>query len=223
MPSTTSTSSRAAGRTWMGRTREQTWRSWPTSAMTSRPSGRSWWQRRRPPTTASLSWAKAAMTTAASLLWEPVHGEPRVPLPALPELVTLLLAMGRLPQVTLAERTPPAFGSLEELLAMCRRQLWVRPDSSRDRRLVALATVAGLPARGRLGPRLATLDDRDRVLGGGRTRRAGSRATAPRPRSADHDSRFGREDQHVAESKLRPAPRAAARACRPGRERCRSG
>jgi hypothetical protein len=42
--------------------------------------------------------------------------------------------------VTLAERTPSHFGSLEELLAMCRRQLWVRPDSSRDRRLVALAT-----------------------------------------------------------------------------------
>jgi SAM-dependent methyltransferase len=84
---------------------------------------------------------EGSMTTAASLLWEPVHGEPRVPLPALPELVTLLLAMGRLPQVTLAERTPPAFETLEELLAMCRRQLWVRPDSSRDRRLVALATA----------------------------------------------------------------------------------
>jgi SAM-dependent methyltransferase len=84
---------------------------------------------------------EGSMTTAASLLWEPVHGEPRVPLPALPELVTLLLAMGRLPQVTLAGRTPPAFGSLEELLAMCRRQLWVRPESSRDRRLVALATL----------------------------------------------------------------------------------
>jgi SAM-dependent methyltransferase len=84
---------------------------------------------------------EGSMTTAASLLWEPVHGEPRVPLPALPELVTLLLAMGRLPQVTLAERTPSAFGSLEELLTMSRRQLWVRPDSSRDRRLVALATA----------------------------------------------------------------------------------
>jgi SAM-dependent methyltransferase len=84
---------------------------------------------------------EGSMTTAASLLWEPVHGEPRVPLPALPELLTLLLAMGRLPQVTLAERMPPAFETFEELLAMCRRQLWVRPDSSRDRRLVALATA----------------------------------------------------------------------------------
>ena len=84
---------------------------------------------------------EGSMTTAASLLWEPIHGEPRVPLPALPELLTLLLAMGRLPQVTLAERTPAAFESLDDLLAMSRRQLWVRPDSNRDRRLETLVTA----------------------------------------------------------------------------------
>jgi SAM-dependent methyltransferase len=84
---------------------------------------------------------EGAMTTAAALLWEPVHGEPRVPLPALPELVTLLLAMGRLPRLTLAERTPPAFETLEELLAMSRRQLWVAPGSRKDGRLASLATA----------------------------------------------------------------------------------
>ena len=33
---------------------------------------------------------EGAMTTTATLFWEPIHGEPRVRLPALPELLTLL-------------------------------------------------------------------------------------------------------------------------------------
>ncbi len=81
---------------------------------------------------------EGAMTTAASLLWEPVHGEPRALLPALPEMISLLLALGRLPAVSLAERPPSTTGSLEELIDLARRQLWVRPGSARDDRLVGL-------------------------------------------------------------------------------------
>ncbi|CAN5732699.1 hypothetical protein BH23CHL8_BH23CHL8_22820 [soil metagenome] len=81
---------------------------------------------------------EGAMTTAATLFWEPVHGEPRVVLPALPELLTLLVARGRLPEVTLAPRTPPTFESLDGLLLMARRQLWVRPGSERDARLTEM-------------------------------------------------------------------------------------
>jgi SAM-dependent methyltransferase len=85
---------------------------------------------------------EGAMTTAASLFWEPIHGEPRVALPALPELLGLLLARGCLPEVRLTSRQPPTFDSLDDLLTMARRQLWVRPGSSRDDRLVALASAA---------------------------------------------------------------------------------
>ncbi len=83
---------------------------------------------------------EGAMTTAAALLWAPVHGEPRVALPALPELITLLLARGHLPTISLAERQPPAMASLEELIESTRRQLWVRTGSAKDGRLVALVT-----------------------------------------------------------------------------------
>lgn len=82
---------------------------------------------------------EGAMTTAASMFWEPVHGQPRVALPALPELVTLLLARGRLPETRLVDRTPPSFESMDDLLAMARRQLWVRPGSAKDARLRELA------------------------------------------------------------------------------------
>jgi SAM-dependent methyltransferase len=78
---------------------------------------------------------EGAMTTAATLLWGPVHAEPRVALPALPELLTLLLARGCLPEVTLAPRAASTFESFDDLLAMTRRQLWVRPGSARDARL----------------------------------------------------------------------------------------
>ncbi|CAN5708228.1 hypothetical protein BH24CHL8_BH24CHL8_05970 [soil metagenome] len=81
---------------------------------------------------------EGAMTTVATLFWEPVHGEPRVALPALPELVTLLFARGRMPEIRLVDRTPPTFESLPELLGMARRQLWVRSGSDKDARLKAL-------------------------------------------------------------------------------------
>jgi SAM-dependent methyltransferase len=92
---------------------------------------------------------EGAMTTTATLFWETIHGEPRVMLPALPELLTLLLARGRLPEVQLVDRQPPTFGSLEDLLWMARRQLWVRPDSDRDRELQRLVRETATARDGR--------------------------------------------------------------------------
>ena len=81
---------------------------------------------------------EGAMTTVATMFWKPVHGEPRVALPALPELVTLLFARGRIPEIRLVDRSPPTFESMDELLTMARRQLWVRPGSEKDARLSEL-------------------------------------------------------------------------------------
>jgi SAM-dependent methyltransferase len=80
---------------------------------------------------------ESAMTTVGARYWAPVHGEPRVALPALPDLITVLLARGRLPEVTLVDRPTPAFETLEALLDRARRQLWLRPGSERDQKLEA--------------------------------------------------------------------------------------
>lgn len=85
---------------------------------------------------------ESAMTTVATLFWHGIHGEPRVRLPALPEMLVLLVARGRLPEVRLVERVPHSFESADEALAMARRQLWVREGSVKDQRLVAWARRA---------------------------------------------------------------------------------
>ena len=58
---------------------------------------------------------EGAMTTVASLFWAEVHGEARIPLPALPELLALLVARGRLPEVRIVDRKPPTFDSLRSV------------------------------------------------------------------------------------------------------------
>jgi SAM-dependent methyltransferase len=92
---------------------------------------------------------ESAMTTVATLFWERIHGEPRVRLPALPELLVLLAARGHLPEVRLVDRSPPTFATIDEALAMARRQLWLREGSKKDgllRQLVA-ETVAARDGR----------------------------------------------------------------------------
>ena len=81
---------------------------------------------------------ESAMTTVATLFWERIHGEPRVRLPALPELLVLLAARGRLPEVTLVDRSPPTFATLDEVHAMARRQLWLSEGSDNDNLLRSL-------------------------------------------------------------------------------------
>jgi CTP:molybdopterin cytidylyltransferase MocA len=86
--------------------------------------------------------------------WPPVHGESRVPLPALPEFVELLRARGRSPVVETAEREPRWFASRGEIEGFLRRQLWVEPGSAADRRFqAALDTLLVVDPDGRVGLR----------------------------------------------------------------------
>lgn len=85
---------------------------------------------------------ESAMQTTGALFWRGVHSEERVRLPALPELVSLLFARGRVPEITLVQRVPPTFESPEQALAMSRRQLWVRAGSDKDRQLAKLVSEA---------------------------------------------------------------------------------
>ena len=82
---------------------------------------------------------ESAMQTTGALFWRAVHGEERVRLPALAELVTLLFARGRLPEITLVDRVPPTFASFDEAMDTARRQLWLRRGSAKDERLAAVA------------------------------------------------------------------------------------
>jgi SAM-dependent methyltransferase len=91
---------------------------------------------------------EGAMTTVATLFWEQIHAEPRIALPALPAFLALLMARGRLPEVRLEDRQPPAFDSVEDLLWMARRQLWVLPGSEKDRRLAQLVRAAATERAG---------------------------------------------------------------------------
>jgi hypothetical protein len=72
--------------------------------------------------------------SVAEPFWLPVHGEARIPLPALPEFVELLRARGREPQVAEAQRQPRRFESREALEAALRRQLWIADDGEKERR-----------------------------------------------------------------------------------------
>jgi hypothetical protein len=53
-------------------------------------------------------------------------------------MLALLLALDRLPAVSLTERRPSTTESFEELVDLARRQLWVRPGSARDDLLIEL-------------------------------------------------------------------------------------
>ncbi len=93
-------------------------------------------------------------SSIADVCWPPVHGEARVPLPALPEFVELLRARGRDVTVERLEREPRRFGSRDELAGFLRRQLWVEEGSAADRRFqAALDEQVETDADGRVGLR----------------------------------------------------------------------
>ena len=89
---------------------------------------------------------------AAAPFWAAIYGEPRIPLPALPEFVELLEARGASPTVVRMPATPARYGSFDDLLAFLRRQTWVAPGGASDRRLVetARATAVETPEGWRL-------------------------------------------------------------------------
>ena len=85
--------------------------------------------------------------SVAGPFWPIVHGEERVPLPALPQFVELLRARGRAPVVARLAGERRRWADRAELLAFLRRQLWTRPDSGADGRL-----RAAIDARSEIGP-----------------------------------------------------------------------
>jgi hypothetical protein len=75
--------------------------------------------------------------SVADACWPPVHGESRIALPALPEFVELLHAMGYAPEVQRLDREPRRFETRAQLEGFLRRQLWVEPRGEKDRRFQA--------------------------------------------------------------------------------------
>lgn len=77
-------------------------------------------------------------TWAADALWPAVHGEARVPLPALPEFLALQLARRRMFEARLVETHPQAYESFDAALNFARIQTWVAPGCAKDARVQAL-------------------------------------------------------------------------------------
>jgi SAM-dependent methyltransferase len=75
-----------------------------------------------------------APAAAADPFWPAVHGEPRVPLPALPEMLELLEARGRRPTVKRIAVDARRFDSRDALEGFVRRQLWIDPTGRKERR-----------------------------------------------------------------------------------------
>ena len=73
-----------------------------------------------------------------SRFWEPVHGEERIDMPALPELVNVLWEMGIYPDVQmLGPVLPDRFEDRDVALTQLRNRLYVRAGSPQDARLQA--------------------------------------------------------------------------------------
>jgi SAM-dependent methyltransferase len=70
--------------------------------------------------------------SVADPFWPIVHGEERVPLPALPELLDILHARGHEPEVVMVDRHPRTFESVEALTAFLRRQLFIAEGGQKD-------------------------------------------------------------------------------------------
>jgi molybdenum cofactor cytidylyltransferase len=75
--------------------------------------------------------------SAADPFWPPVHGEARVALPALPDVLELLEARGHRPDVERIAIEPRRFGSREALEGFIRRQLWIDPAGKKEKRFQA--------------------------------------------------------------------------------------
>ncbi|MCY3602358.1 MAG: hypothetical protein OXH12_04685 [Chloroflexi bacterium] len=74
----------------------------------------------------------------ANPFWEAVHGEPRVPLPALPEFLALQLGRGRLCEVSFVEYDAIGFGDEEGILTFLRQQLWIPEGGPEEAKLRAI-------------------------------------------------------------------------------------
>ncbi|MCC7372996.1 MAG: methyltransferase domain-containing protein [Chloroflexi bacterium] len=79
---------------------------------------------------AMLFWRRP--TWAMDRLWPAVHGVERALLPAMREMVTLLMARGRPVSIQLVETIPASFEDPEQVIGLARHQTWVAPGSEKD-------------------------------------------------------------------------------------------
>jgi molybdenum cofactor cytidylyltransferase len=77
----------------------------------------------------------------AEPFWPPIHGEERVTLPSLPDLLELLGARGRRPDLTMVEQPVRGYPDEDTLVDFVRRQLWIAPGGPKDRRLRELVNA----------------------------------------------------------------------------------
>ena len=77
-------------------------------------------------------------SSIAAPFWPPIHGEARVPLPALDDFVALLEARGTPAEVTRLERPPRGFPDRSSLSDFVRGQLWLSPGGEKDHLLQEL-------------------------------------------------------------------------------------
>jgi 2-polyprenyl-3-methyl-5-hydroxy-6-metoxy-1,4-benzoquinol methylase len=80
-----------------------------------------------------------APSSMLSPLWKAVHGEERIDLPALPQLLPVLWEMGIYPNVEMLSAPPRFSPSLEAAIAIARHMLHVEAGSEKDERLEAAA------------------------------------------------------------------------------------
>ncbi len=80
--------------------------------------------------------AERVPSAPAGPFWPPVHGEPRVELPAFGEFLAILRARGRDPEVAYGRRQARGFASRDTLLAWLRNQVFVATGSAADGRLL---------------------------------------------------------------------------------------
>jgi SAM-dependent methyltransferase len=81
-------------------------------------------------------------------LWRAVHGETRSLLPAAGEMLTLLFARGKTPEVRFLDLPPRTYADVESLHAAARRPLWVLPGSEQDVRLLAAVRELAVKVEG---------------------------------------------------------------------------
>jgi SAM-dependent methyltransferase len=74
----------------------------------------------------------AAPSSLANIFWPQIHGEQRVPLPALREFIVLQIARGNLCELNLSTRNPMTYPNLDLMLSFLRQQLFIEPNGKKD-------------------------------------------------------------------------------------------
>ena len=93
----------------------------------------------------------AAPSAISNPFWQRIHGESRIPLPALREFLILQLARGRLCEVRLTNRKAISYPNQERMQSFLRQQLFIEPGGEKDHLLEQLIRERAIKLDGRLG------------------------------------------------------------------------